>query len=82
MQFYFDSDLVKLEFTDEAVDAIAEQALDMGVGARGLKGILEKILMPYMYTLVELRNQGVIKIIITENSVKYNEPANMELIEQ
>lgn len=82
MQFYFDSDLVKLEFTDEAVDAIAEQALDMGVGARGLKGILEKTLMPYMYTLVELRNQGVIKITITENSVKYNEPANMEIIEQ
>lgn len=81
MQFYFDSDLIKLEFTDAAIDAVAEQALTMGVGARGLKGILEKTLMPYMYTLVELRNQGVQKIIITEQTVKYNEPATMEMIE-
>ena len=82
MQFYFESDLIKLEFTEEAIESVADQVLDMGVGARGLKSILEKTLLPYMYTLVELRNQGVTKIIITDKTVKYNEPAIMEIIEQ
>ena len=82
MQFYFESDLIKLEFTEYAINAIAEQALTMAVGARGLKSILEKTLLPYMFTLVELRNQGVTKIIITDKTVKYNEPATMEIIEQ
>ena len=82
MQFYFESDLIKLEFTEEAIESIADQVLYMGVGARGLKSILEKTLLPYMYTLVELRNQGVTKIIITDKTVKYNEPAIMEIIEQ
>lgn len=75
MQFYFESDDVDLEFTEGAVEAIAEKALEMDVGARGLRAILEKILMPYMFALGELKKQKVKKITITEKTVKYNDPA-------
>lgn len=75
MQFYFESDDMDLEFTDEAVEAVAEKALEMNVGARGLRAILEKILMPYMFALGELKAQKVVKITITDKTVKYNDPA-------
>lgn len=75
MQFYFDSDDMVLEFTDGAVVAVAEKALAMNVGARGLRAILEKILMPYMFALGELKGQKVKKITITDKTVKYNDPA-------
>lgn len=78
MQFYFDSDDVGLEFTEDAIEAIADKALEMKVGARGLRAILEKILMPYMFALGELKEQKVKKIVINADSVKYNTPAIFE----
>jgi ATP-dependent Clp protease ATP-binding subunit ClpX len=76
MQFYFESDEVELEFTAEAIDAVAELAYNQAVGARGLKTILERTLMPYMYTLSEIKKQGFKKIEITANVVKYNDAPN------
>ena len=74
MQFYFESDGIELCFDSEAILAVAQQALKMQVGARGLKGILEKTLLPYMYSLSELKQQGVKKICITADSVNYGAP--------
>jgi len=76
MKFYFDSDEVELIFTPEAVDAVAELAYNQDIGARGLKTILERTLMPYMYTLAEIKKQGFKKIEITANVVKYNDAPN------
>ena len=76
MKFYFDSDNVELEFLPEAIDAIAELAYNQKIGARGLKTILERTLMPYMYTLSELKKQGIKKIQISDKVVKYNDPPN------
>ncbi len=45
----FELDGVELEFTPEAVEAIAAMALDRGIGARGLRSILEEILLNVMY---------------------------------
>ena len=45
----FELDGVDLEFTDDAIDAIAELALGRGIGARGLRSILEEILLNVMY---------------------------------
>jgi ATP-dependent Clp protease ATP-binding subunit ClpX len=42
---------VDLTFTDEALKAIAELALERGTGARGLRSILETALLPTMYEL-------------------------------
>ena len=42
---------VTLTFTEEALTAIAEQALERGTGARGLRSILEEVLLGTMYEL-------------------------------
>jgi ATP-dependent Clp protease ATP-binding subunit ClpX len=47
----FDLDGVELEFADNALEAVAEQALLRGTGARGLRAILEEVLLDVMYDL-------------------------------
>jgi ATP-dependent Clp protease ATP-binding subunit ClpX len=47
----FELDHVELEFTDDALEAVAEQALLRGTGARGLRAILEEVLLEVMYDL-------------------------------
>ncbi|MGI8492414.1 MAG: ATP-dependent Clp protease ATP-binding subunit ClpX, partial [Acidimicrobiales bacterium] len=47
----FELDNVELVFSDDALDAISEQALLRGTGARGLRAILEEVLLEVMYDL-------------------------------
>ncbi|MFP5327346.1 MAG: ATP-dependent Clp protease ATP-binding subunit ClpX, partial [Acidimicrobiia bacterium] len=47
----FELDGVELEFSDDALEAVAEQAMLRGTGARGLRAILEEILLEIMYDL-------------------------------
>jgi ATP-dependent Clp protease ATP-binding subunit ClpX len=74
MKFYFESDDVELDFTKDAINAIAELAFEQQVGARGLKTILEKTLTPYMYTMSEIKKQGFKKIEIDAEVVKSGAP--------
>src|SRR5881392_194248 len=48
---FFEFDGVELEFTDDAMRAIAEQAIQRGTGARGLRAIMEEVLLNVMYEL-------------------------------
>ena len=50
-QRLFEFEDIELEVTDEALMAIAEQALERGTGARGLRAILEEVLLDVMYEL-------------------------------
>ncbi len=50
-QRMFDYENVKLRFTDDALEAIAERALQRKIGARGLRMIIEDIMLDLMYTL-------------------------------
>ncbi|MEE2963122.1 MAG: ATP-dependent Clp protease ATP-binding subunit ClpX [Acidobacteriota bacterium] len=47
----FEYENVKLRFTDDALDAIADSALDRKIGARGLRMIIENLMLDIMYTL-------------------------------
>ena len=47
----FEYENVKLQFTEDALDAIAEAALDRKIGARGLRMIIEDLMLDTMYTL-------------------------------
>lgn len=47
----FEMDGVELEFTDDALEAIADQAIHRGTGARGLRAIMEEVLLPVMYDI-------------------------------
>jgi ATP-dependent Clp protease ATP-binding subunit ClpX len=48
---FFEFEDVELDFTDDALEAIADQALLRGTGARGLRAILEEVLLEIMYDL-------------------------------
>lgn len=63
----FEMDNVALEVTDAAVEAIAEKAISRKTGARGLRGIMEKIMTNIMYELPSEDN--VQKCIITKDTV-------------
>ncbi|KTD75263.1 ATP-dependent Clp protease ATP-binding subunit ClpX [Legionella waltersii] len=66
-QSLFKMEDVELEFRDEALVAISKKALERKMGARGLRAILENILLDTMYDLPSL--EGVIKVVIDENVV-------------
>ncbi|HSF85309.1 MAG TPA: ATP-dependent Clp protease ATP-binding subunit ClpX [Acidimicrobiia bacterium] len=48
---FFEMDGVELQITDDALEAIAEQAMLRGTGARGLRAIMEEVLLDTMYEL-------------------------------
>jgi ATP-dependent Clp protease ATP-binding subunit ClpX len=50
-QKFFEMEDVELEFEEDALEAIADQALLRGTGARGLRAILEEVLLDVMYDL-------------------------------
>ena len=54
-------DRCDLEFTADALDKIAEQAIERGTGARGLRSILEKLLLDAMY---EIPGSDIVGIIV------------------
>lgn len=50
-QALFELDGINLEFAEDALESIAQMADEKGVGARGLRGIIEKIMLPLQYEL-------------------------------
>jgi ATP-dependent Clp protease ATP-binding subunit ClpX len=50
-QRFFEFDGVELAFTDDALEAVADQAILRGTGARGLRAIMEEVLLNVMYEL-------------------------------
>lgn len=66
-QRLFELDGVELEFTDEAVQSIADKALERGTGARGLRAIIEETLLYVMY---DVPSRGdIAKVIVTGDVV-------------
>jgi ATP-dependent Clp protease ATP-binding subunit ClpX len=57
-QKFFQFDNVELEFTEEALGSVADQALLRGTGARGLRAILEEVLLNVMYELPSRNDVG------------------------
>ena len=66
-QKFFEFEDVELEFTTEALEAVADQALVRGTGARGLRAILEEVLLETMYDLPGRKD--VAKVVIDLNVV-------------
>jgi len=66
----FEMDNVELEFTKTALEAIADQAVLRGTGARGLRAIMEEVLQATMYDIPS--RDDVAKVVITEQTVRDN----------
>jgi len=65
---FFEMDGVELKITDGALMAIAEQAMKRGTGARGLRAIMEEVLLDTMYELPA--RTDVAQVVITEEVVR------------
>ena len=70
-QKYFDLEKVRLKFTDDAVAAISREALKRGTGARGLRAILEEVMLEIMYDLPSI--EGLKECIITREVILNHE---------
>jgi ATP-dependent Clp protease ATP-binding subunit ClpX len=66
MQYLFKLDDIAIDFTKEAKISIAKKAKELGTNARGLKNIMDDILLPYQFDSVEMKAKGVETIKITE----------------
>ena len=63
----FEMEDVEIEFRDEALKAVAQKAMERKTGARGLRSILESVLLPTMYQLPDQSN--VVKVVVNEQSI-------------
>ncbi len=70
-QRLFDMENVKLRFTDDSIKAIAKKALQRKLGARGLRSILEEVMLELMY---DVPSQSDIKeIVVSEDTINRGE---------
>ncbi len=69
-QRMFEIDGVELEFTSEAIEAVADQALLRGTGARGLRAIMEEVLLPVMFDVPS--QDDIARVVVTREVVLDN----------
>jgi ATP-dependent Clp protease ATP-binding subunit ClpX len=66
-QKYFELERVRLKFTDDAVAAVAREAMKRGTGARGLRAVLEEVMLEVMYELPSI--PGLKECLITREVI-------------
>ena len=69
-QRMFEIDGVELEFSDDALEAVADQAILRGTGARGLRAIMEEVLLPVMFDVPS--RDDVARVVVTRDVVLKN----------
>lgn len=67
-QKLFDFDGVKLTFEDDAIEAIADKAFERKTGARGLRSIMENVMMDIMYRIPS--DESIVECVITKGAVE------------
>ena len=77
-QKLFEMDGVKLSFADGAMDAVAEEALKRGTGARGLRAIMENLMLGTMYEIPGRKDVG--EVVITAAAVRGEEKPEYVLL--
>ena len=65
-------DGVQLEFQPQALEAVAQEALDRKVGARGLRSVMENLMTEIMYEIPS--DLSIQKVTVTEGAVERHEP--------
>ncbi len=64
----FEFDAVRLDFEEDAIEAIADRALERKTGARGLRSIMEDVMMDVMYRIPS--DDSIIKCVVTKGAVE------------
>jgi ATP-dependent Clp protease ATP-binding subunit ClpX len=73
-------DDVKLEFTDGAIDAIANTAIKQKTGARGIRAIVERLMTDIMFDIPSMK--GNKRVIITQDTVEKSEPPEVHPLQK
>jgi ATP-dependent Clp protease ATP-binding subunit ClpX len=73
-------DDVKLEFTEDAIDAIADMAVKQKTGARGIRAIVEKLMTDIMFDIPSIR--GDKHVVITRHTVDKSEPPEISYMQK
>ncbi|MDR0387155.1 MAG: ATP-dependent Clp protease ATP-binding subunit ClpX [Treponema sp.] len=73
-------DDVKLEFTDGAIDAIADTAIRQKTGARGLRAIVERLMTDIMFDIPSMKGEK--RVVITRDVVEKSEPPEIRSIQK
>ena len=76
----FEMDGVELDITEDALTAIAQEALSRKTGARGLRAILEEVMQEIMYDIPSRRD--VKKCVITRETIVDKEPPRLVLVDR
>ncbi|MCS5480226.1 ATP-dependent Clp protease ATP-binding subunit ClpX [Corynebacterium sp. YIM 101645] len=76
-QRLFEMDDAQLTFTPDSLEVIADKALERGTGARGLRAIMEELLVPVMYDLPD--RDDIAEVIITADAVRGEEEPELVL---
>ena len=79
-QASLDIDKVELVFEDDAIDAIADLAIKQNTGARGLRAIVEKMMMELMFEIPSI--EGNKRVVITKNVVEKAQKPAIEMASQ
>ena len=74
----FNLDNVELEFTQEALKAIAQKAIARKTGARGLRSIIEDVMTDIMFDIPS--NERINKVIITETTINSGEKPEVKMV--
>lgn len=64
-KYLFGLDDIEIEFTKDAKRSIAQKARALGTNARGLKNVVDTVVLPFQFDATEMRSRGVQKIQIT-----------------
>ncbi|MDR0301900.1 MAG: ATP-dependent Clp protease ATP-binding subunit ClpX [Treponema sp.] len=73
-------DNVKLEFTEKAIDSIADMAIKQKTGARGLRAIVEKLMTDIMFDIPSMK--GDKHVIVTHDTVENAEPPQITYLQK
>lgn len=68
-KYMFSLDDITLEFTQEAIDQIAENCITLKTGARGLHSEIERVLLPHMFHVSQYVEHGMKELVITKELV-------------
>jgi ATP-dependent Clp protease ATP-binding subunit ClpX len=71
-QKFFALDRVELAFSPDALDAVADRALDLKTGARGLRSTIDEVLLDIMYELPSM--EGVRRCVVTGDVIQHGQP--------
>jgi ATP-dependent Clp protease ATP-binding subunit ClpX len=79
-KWLFNQDSIELQFTNSALERIADNTIQNKTGARGLHSELERVLLPHMYRLAEYRKNNVKCVEIDETMV--NTPKELKQVNE